>query len=142
MSKALSDDARAITKYIMDHQDNMADEDRWRTGLKRMISDGFRDQQETFIRTQQGVLKELLAPLEAQLERHQHQIDRVTKVLEMLQAVPTETMDASPTTRPGATAHSGSPTGASGSPQTWWTPDGAGFFKTTNNRQRHNTMEA
>ena len=38
--------AKQITEYIRDHQDDVAQEERWRTSMKRDISKNFRMQRE------------------------------------------------------------------------------------------------
>merc|ERR1712194_926361 len=38
--------AREITTYILDHQDDAAQEDRWRTTMKREMGKSFREQRE------------------------------------------------------------------------------------------------
>ena len=49
--------AKQITKYIRDHEDNVAQEKRWRTSMKRDISKNFRMQHEVSTTTAKNFRK-------------------------------------------------------------------------------------
>ena len=45
-AKKIAPLAKQITEYILDHQDDAAQEDRWRTTMKRDMAKSFREQRE------------------------------------------------------------------------------------------------
>lgn len=49
--------AKQITEYIRDHQDDVAQEERWRTSMKRDISKNFRMQHEVSTTTAENFRK-------------------------------------------------------------------------------------
>ena len=49
--------AKKITEYILDHQDDAAQEDRWRTTMKRDMAKSFRVQREATLKVEAGVQK-------------------------------------------------------------------------------------
>ena len=59
--------AEKITKYINDHQDDAAQEDRWRTTMKREAMKRFREQREA-IDTQGGAITEVRRAIDQQRE--------------------------------------------------------------------------
>ena len=46
-SETVASLAKEITEYIIDHQDDVAQEERWRSNMKRGVDQGFRLQRET-----------------------------------------------------------------------------------------------
>ena len=51
--------AREITTYILDHQDDAAQEDRWRTTMKREMGKSFREQREEVQKVKEEVKEEV-----------------------------------------------------------------------------------
>ena len=67
--------AREITTYILDHQDDAAQEDRWRTTMKREMGKSFRKletdmqaQREEIRKEVQGRLDDVLSKLDQLVE--------------------------------------------------------------------------
>ena len=60
--------AKQITEYILDHQDDAAQEDRWRTTMKREMSKSFREQHEEM----KKVKEEVQQTVKAEIKEVQH----------------------------------------------------------------------
>ena len=55
--------AKQITEYILDHQDDAAQEDRWRTTMKREMSKSFREQHEEMKKVKEEVQQTVKAEI-------------------------------------------------------------------------------
>ena len=56
-AKKIAPLAEKIAEYILDHQDDAAQEDRWRTTMKRDMAKSFRVQREATLKVEAGVQK-------------------------------------------------------------------------------------
>ena len=71
--------AEKITEYILDHQDDAAQEDRWRTTMKRAMSKSFRLQRE-----ESGKQREAIDRLDNRFDMQREAIDAVRQLVEDL----------------------------------------------------------
>ena len=71
--------AEKITEYILDHQDDAAQEDRWRTTMKRAMSKSFRLQRE-----ESGKQREAIDRLDNRFDMQREAIDAVRQLVEKL----------------------------------------------------------
>ena len=55
--------AKQITEYILDHQDDAAQEERWRTTMKREMSKSFREQHEEMKKVKEEVQQTVKAEI-------------------------------------------------------------------------------
>ena len=79
--------AKQITKYIRDHEDNVAQEKRWRTSMKRDISKNFRMQREASTTMERDTAEHFRKAAKEQRELVDSQFD---KQREEMQEVKTE----------------------------------------------------
>ena len=69
--------AKEITEYILDHQDDAAQEDRWRTTMKRAMGKSFREQHEEV----QAVKAALMHKVEMEMQSMQLRFDEIAGLI-------------------------------------------------------------
>ena len=69
--------AKKVTEYILDHQDDAAQEDRWRTTMKRKMSESFRLQREA--------AKKQRELIDSQFDRQREEVQKVEKEVQSMQ---------------------------------------------------------
>ena len=69
--------AKEITEYILDHQDDAAQEDRWRTTMKRAMGKSFREQHEEV----QAVKAALMHKVETEMQSMQLRFDEIAGLI-------------------------------------------------------------
>ena len=86
--------AEKVTAYILDHQDDAAQEDRWRTTMKRKMSESFRAQREAAKKQRESIdgqfnrQREEVQKVETEVQSMQHRFDDVhSKLDETIQLV-------------------------------------------------------
>ena len=67
--------AKLITEYILDHQDDAAQEDRWRTTMKRDMGKSFRVQREE-VQTVKAEVKAEVQKIEAEVQKVEAELQR------------------------------------------------------------------
>ena len=74
--------AREITEYILDHQDDAAQEDRWRTTMKRAMGKSFREQHKEV----QAVKAALMHKVETEIQSMQLRFDEIAALISKQQS--------------------------------------------------------
>ena len=75
--------AEKITEYILDHQDDAAQEDRWRTTMKRETMKCFREQREASDKQSEASEKSFRAQRD-ESDKQREAIDEVHKLVKKL----------------------------------------------------------
>ena len=78
-AKKIAPLAKQITEYILDHQDDAAQEDRWRTTMKRDTAKSFREQREAITEQREASKKSF----HTQREESNKAIDRLDSRFDM-----------------------------------------------------------
>ena len=74
--------AREITEYILDHQDDAAQEDRWRTTMKRAMGKSFREQHKEV----QAIKAALMHKVETEIQLMQLRFDEIAALISKQQS--------------------------------------------------------
>ena len=77
--------AKQITEYILDHQDDAAQEDRWRTTMKREMGKSFREQHEEMKKVKDEVQQTVKAEIKAEVQKVKAEVQKVETEMQSMQ---------------------------------------------------------